>query len=200
MNVKDQVKNAFADNKYLLLISAVIFIVSLILGFILEPYLYSFFNPVINQMEDELAAGVISVTFQSIFTNNILIVFRMFIFGIVLCFSIIILSYNGFFLGYFLASYNNLVRNIIFIVPHGIFELPSIVIATTSGLVLFKFMFKFIKDVYKNKIKIYNSLEKNYFILKQSLIILAISCILMFIAGIIESYFTIPIASWILGL
>ena len=200
MNIGKQIKDAFADNKYLLLISAIIFIVSLLLGFLLEPYLYSIFNPVVNKMQEDLASGAISVTFQSIFTNNILIVFRMFIFGILLCFSAVILSYNGFFLGYFLASHGDLIRNIVFIVPHGIFELPSIVIATTSGLVLFKFIFKFIKDVYKNKISAYNSLEKNYLILKQSLIILAIACILMFIAGIIESYFTIPIATWILGL
>lgn len=200
MNIKKQVKDAFADNRYLLLISAIIFIVSLGLGFLLEPNLYSIFNPVVNQMQDDLASGAISVTFQSIFTNNILIVFRMFIFGLLLCFSVVLLSYNGFFLGYFLASHGDLIRNIVFIVPHGIFELPSIVIATTSGLILFKFMFKFINDVYKNKVKVYNSLEKNYFILKQSLIVLAIGCILMFIAGIIESYFTIPIATWILGL
>ncbi len=200
MNIRNEIRNAFVDNKYLLLTSTILFIVSLLAGFLLEPYLYSLFNPVVNQLQDELARGVISVTFQSIFLNNIFIVLRMFIFGIIFCFSVVLLIYNGFFLGYFLASYGDLVRNLVFMIPHGIFELPSIIIATTSGLVLFKFIFKFIRDIYKNKIKFLDSLDKNYPLLKQSLIILAIGCILMFVAGIVESYFTVPIANWILNL
>lgn len=198
--VKKKIKEAFIDNKYLLLISVILFVFSLVLGFILGSYLDNIFLPVINQMEDELSSGVISVSFQSIFLNNILIVFRLFIFGVFFGGSVILLLYNGFFLGYFLAVYGDVWRNIIFILPHGVFELPSIVIATTSGLVLFKFIFKFVKDIVKNKIGFKDSLEKNSLILNQSLIILAIACILMFIAGIIEGCFTLHIANWLMNI
>ncbi len=199
MKFIERIVDVFVDNKYLLGISLFFFVFSLLGGFILGPSLYDFFNPVVDQMEGELSSGVISLTFQSIFLNNIFIVFRMFIFGIFLGFSVVLLVYNGFFLGYFLSSYGDFWRNVVFIVPHGIFELPSIVIATTSGLVLFKFVFRFVRDV-RGGVGFGDSLERNYFILNQSLIILGVGCILMFIAGVVESYFTVPIANWVLGI
>lgn len=205
MNIKENIKEAFTDNKNLLLISVILFSASLIIGYTFQPVLYNIFNPVVEQLSRDVKNKVIQLTFHDIFLNNIMIVFRMFIFGILFCFSILLLMYNGFFLGYYIGCSKNLVNTLLLIIPHAIFELPSIVIATTSGLVLFKFaynVFKNINSMSENSLKekIITSFEKYYYILKESLVLLLVSAILMAVAGVIETHFTISIAKWLISL
>lgn len=208
MNIKENIKESIVENKYILLFSAFLFIIALLLGYFLHPYLHSIFNPVVEKLSQDVKEGTVSLTFNSIFLNNILIVFRLFIFGIGLCFSVIILAYNGFFLGYFIANSSNLINTILFIIPHGVFELSSIIVANASGLVLFKYlinvlMFKKLPLINKNDSyfrKLYISAINNSNYLKQALILLLISSILMMIAGIIEVYITQKLAIFIISL
>ena len=174
------------------------------------------FDPVVDKLTEDVKTGVITLTFQTIFTNNILIVFRMFLLGIFFCFSGVILAYNGFFVGYYIADSQNLFKVLLYIIPHGIFEFSSCIIATASGFVLFHFLFRLMYNIAKPDFdyirledKFYNltfkdklvySLEKNYDKLKQSLILLGAAVILMAIAGVIEVYLTVPIANFILSI
>ncbi len=206
--IKENIKESFVENKYIILFSAFLLIFTLILGYFLEPYLYNVLNPVVDKISNDVHNGTIKLTFSSIFLNNILIVFRLFIFGLGLCFSNIILAYNGLFLGYFIASCENLTGTLLLIVPHGIFELPSIIIANASGLVLFKFLIKTLtfKNIFPEGKdepyfkKLYESAVENGKYLKQALILLVISSILMIIAGIVEVYFTQNLANYFIGL
>lgn len=204
MNILDEIKLAFRDNWRLLLFSSIIFIVSLVIGFIYQASLHSTFAPVVQQLTNDLEQGIITFTFKDIFINNIIIVFEVFILGIVFCFSIFILLFNGFFLGYFIASQPDLFQTLMLIIPHGIFELPSLVIATSSGLVLFKFIYKVIKCYSEFngsfKVKISSSIEVNFKYFKESVILLCIAAILMIIAGFIEVYITLNIANWIFSI
>ena len=82
MNLKKEVKSAFVENKNLIIFSALILFISIILGYVLEPYLYSYFNPIVEEFTDKIQSGVIQLTFHDIFINNILVDLRMFIFEI----------------------------------------------------------------------------------------------------------------------
>lgn len=190
---------AFLDNKSAIYISIFILIFSLILGFVLEPYLYSYFHPVVDDLSQKVQSGTIKLTFSDIFINNIKISFQMFIYGVFFCLSIVLLAYNGFFLGYYVAIQDNLFRVLVMLMPHGIFELTSCIFACSSGLVLFNFLFRFFKSYLKEDWALKESFYNNFDKLKQAIIIFLISALLMIIAGFIEVYLTIPIAHFILG-
>ncbi|MDO5849137.1 MAG: stage II sporulation protein M [Methanobrevibacter sp.] len=211
MNIKHDVREAFADNRYIILISALIFLITLFAGYFFHSLLSSYLSPAVQQLSEGVKNGSIQITFQTIFLNNLLIILRLFVFGIIFCFSCVVLAYNGLFLGYFIANAGNLVPTILLIVPHGIFELPSIVIANASGLILLKYLIRVftLKNCQSEKEefvvndsiinKLCNSLINNSKYLKHSLILLAISIVLMAIAGVIEVYVTRNLAFFLIN-
>ena len=81
-DLKNEVKAAFIENKTAIIASASILFISIILGYVFEPYLYSILNPVVEDMTNKVQSGVIKLTFEDVFINNIIIVLEMFIFGI----------------------------------------------------------------------------------------------------------------------
>ncbi len=193
-----EVYKAFSENKLSIYISIAILLISLLLGYFLEDYLYSYFNPVVNNLNHKVSSGVIKLTYMTIFTNNMRIIIQMFIYGIFFCLSAFILAFNGFFIGYYVALQNNFFKTAILMIPHGIFELPSSILACASGLILFNFIFRIFKSFWNdNSFK--NSVLSNLDKLKQSLIIFSVSVILMIIACFVEVYLTVPIAKFILG-
>ena len=195
----NEIKLAFTENKIFIIISLSILIFSILLGYFLKPILYDIFNPVVNNLTQKVQTGVVKLTFQDIFINNLFIIFQMFIYGLLFCLSILILAYNGFFTGYYIALSQNIFKTLLFLLPHGIFELSSCVLSCTSGLILFNFLFNILKSYYHED-TFKNSILININKLKQSIIIFSIAVILMIIAGFIEVYITIPLANLILKL
>ncbi len=193
-----EVNLAFLENKLAIYISIFILIFSLILGYILEPYLYSYFNPVVDDLSQKVETGVIRLTFFDIFLNNILIIFQMFVYGLLFCLSAFVLAYNGFFIGYYTAIQDDLYRVLAMLIPHGIFELTSCILACASGLVLFNFLFIFLKYYLKEDVSLKEAFIVKSFKLKQSIVIFIVSVVLMIVAGFVEVYLTIPIAHFIL--
>lgn len=201
----NEIKRTFSENKSVIILSIAIFFVSIILGYVLKPYLYSYLNPAVNDLSQKIHSGVIKLTFADIFPNNIGVVFRMFVYGLAFCFSIVILAYNGFFTGYYISTCDNLFHTLLLIVPHGIFEFSACILACSSGLVLFNFLYKFLRSVWNQdsenvleilKVSFNESRDK----LKQALILLLIASILMTIACLVEVYLTIPIANLIMSI
>lgn len=200
--ILDEVKRAFSENRLAIYASIAILLVSLLLGYFLEPYLHSYFNPVVDDLTQKVQQGTITLTFQSLFLNNIQIVFSMFIFGVTCFFSAFLLGFNGFFAGYYVATADNLFTTLLLIVPHGIFEFPSCILACASGFVLFNFIYKFLKTLYRMdngpvRELLATSFNASSDKLKQAVILLVIASILMAIAGFIEAYLTLPIAEGI---
>lgn len=200
----DEIKLAFSENKLAIYVAIAVFFISMILGYIFEPNLYGYFNPVVEELTQKVQSGVVKLTFTDIFFNNIKIVFSMFLYGLVFCFSIAILAFNGFFTGYYLASTDNLLYTLLLIIPHGIFEFSSCILACASGLVLFQFLYGFLKSIWRQesqsaKLILLNSFNENSTRLKQAIIILIIASVLMAIAGFVETYLTIPIAKAIIS-
>ena len=186
--ILEEVKSAFRENKLAVYASVAILFISLLLGYFLEPYLYSYFNPVVEDLTHQVQQGTIKLTFQSIFLNNIRIVIAMFLFGVTCFISAVILGFNGFFAGYYVATTDDLFQSLLLIVPHGIFEFSSCILACASGFVLFNFVFKFLKTLYgqdngpvKELLRI--SFDESVVKLKQAIILFVIASILMAIAG-----------------
>lgn len=200
----NEIKRAFRENKLAILAAAAILFIALILGYYFEPYLHSYLNPVVEELTRRVQSGDLSITFHDIFLNNLKVILVMFIGGLIFCISALILAFNGFFVGYYVASAHDLSTVLMYIIPHGIFEFSSCILACASGFVLFKFAYKFFKTAFDNAhYSIFENLSvsyaENYDKLKQALILFAISVILMIVAGIIEAYLTLPIAQFILS-
>ena len=129
----------------------------------------------------------------------------MFLFGLVFCASALLLAFNGFFVGYYIGTSSNIVQVIMYIVPHGIFEFSSCILACSASFVLFNFMFNFLKVFVKiEEYSIIESLKYSFNLnkvkLKQAVILFGVSVILMAIAGFIEAYLTIPIAEFLFSI
>ena len=200
----NEVKVAFQENKLAICSSAAILIISMILGYFLEPYAYGYMNPVLENLARQVESGAIQLTFADIFFNNLRVIFMMFIFGVIFCFSTLILAFNGFFVGYYVAVSRN-IQVLLYIIPHGIFELSSCVLACSSGLILFNFIYKFFKALLyqENKPfseKLTDSFESSYDKLIHACVIFLVSIALMAISGFIEAYLTIPIARFVISI
>ena len=201
----DEIKSAFKDNKWAIYASIAILFISLILGYVLEPYLHAYLNPIVEDLTQKVQTGVIQVTFVDIFFNNFRIILQMFLYGLLFCFSAVILSFNGFFVGYYAAISPDLFKVILYIVPHGIFEFSSCILACASGFTLFNFLFKFLKtfiEVENDSVleSLRNSFNVNFIKLKQAFILFGIAAILMVIAAVIEVYMTAAIAEFLLSI
>ena len=150
-NLKNEIILAFKRNKIAIISATLILLISLILGYFLEHYLQFYLNPVVEDLNNKVETGVLKLTFQNIFSNNIQIVFMMFAYGIIFCSSALVLAFNGFFTGYYVANSNDFFITALLIIPHGIFEFSSCILVCAAGFVLFNFIYKFVKDLFKTK-------------------------------------------------
>ena len=199
-----EIKLAFRENKRAIYISIAIMLISLILGYVLKSYVYDYLNPVVDELTQKVKTGVIKVTFTDIFYNNLNVILMMFLLGVVFCISALILAFNGFFVGYYVGISDNLVQVLLYIIPHGIFEFSSCILACAASFVLFNCLYNFLKTFIRDEDEsiingLKNSFSLVYVKLEQALILFGVSVILMVIAGVIEAYLTIPIAQYLIS-
>ena len=199
-----EIKLAFRENKRAIYISIAIMLISLILGYVLKSYVYDYLNPVVDELTQKVKTGVIKVTFTDIFSNNLNVILMMFLLGVVFCISALILAFNGFFVGYYVGISDNLVQVLLYIIPHGIFEFSSCILACAASFVLFNCLYNFLKTFIRDEDEsiingLKNSFSLVYVKLEQALILFGVSVILMVIAGVIEAYLTIPIAQYLIS-
>jgi stage II sporulation protein M len=209
--IGNELKNAFIENKFLLLFSALLFLIPMLFGYFFAPYISEALNPMVDSFRDRIEKGDIKLTHDSIFFNNVYVGLMLYGGGIVFgLLTALILISNGVFIGYF-ASQMPLTTFLLFTLPHGIFEIPAIIIAGASGFIMFKFVLGFIKTIIYPKVdennlnlnmknRIINSFNTNIDRLTQSLALLILSVILLIIAAFIEAYLTVPIATFFMYL
>ena len=214
--IKDEVKSAFSNNKMILLISTLLFVVPMLMGYFYADSIGDYIKPMVDAFEKQVEEGAITLTTHSLFINNVsvaIILYALSALGGVL--GAIILANNGLFIGYYGVDFN-IWAYLALTLPHGIFEIPAIIIATAGGFVLLSFMLHFIWglispdlsyldifDPYFSNVKITPkqrltaSFKKNQNKLKESFIFLCISVVLLIIAAFIEANITLPLASWL---
>ena len=215
---KEETKEAFSNNKWLLLFSTLLFVIPLLLGYFYADSISEYIQPMVDNFQKQVDEGTITLTTHSIFSNNVTVAIMLYALGALGgVLGALILANNGMFIGYFGADFN-IYAYLALTVPHGIFEIPAIILATTGGFVLLSFVLHFIWglrspdysyldifDPYFSDVKItlkercYAAFKMNQNKLKESFIFLCLAVILLIIAAFIEANLTIPFASWILS-
>ena len=215
MNILVKYKNllieTLKENKKLIgIFAALFFIVAIATYFYSNSVISSNYGQFKSAMAPGLNTTVAPVTTFDIFLNNSrTVLFSYFggiFFGILPIFSLLT---NAFALGSQTASFgfiqaNGTLRYIIYIIPHGIFELTGTILEAVSGVILFKFIWKFLKDLIKGegdgfKEKLSISYQNNKKILIQSFVMMIFCIILMLIAAPIECYISKAFSNLILG-
>ena len=190
MNIKNEVKEAFVENKKIFAILSVIFIIGFIIGVIVADDIASILMPALK----ELVKNTNSIDAFDIMIHNestaITVFLGSILFGI---YAIIGIFANGlvmgFMAGYTIKSTYDLLIYLILIVPHGIIEIPAFFSCCTAGILLFLFVFRFIKClINKNTFK--ESYDNNKKTIKHAIILLLISLALFAIAALIEGFIT----------
>lgn len=205
-----ELKSAFIENKYLLLLSILIFVIPIFVGYFEASSLKSIMDPLVNSFKQNIKNGTTSLTFLSLFMNNFRVSIMLFAGSALFAlFGLFILTTNGLFLGYFGSDIPPIIY-LVFILPHGIFEIPALIISTLSGFIILSFILKFIKGIIfkmddngskMNLIsKVKYSFNNNSVKLKQGLILFILSTVLLIIAAFIEANLTKPLALGFLSL
>ncbi|HML05801.1 MAG TPA: stage II sporulation protein M [Methanobacterium sp.] len=195
----------YKRNEFLLIISAAVFFGSLFIGYFLAGFVDQILASSFNSFKDSISKGQIQLTTLSIFKNNLTVALRLYGFGIFFgVFTLLILAYQGLFIGY-VASKFSIGDFIISTLPHGVFELPGIIIAGAAGLRLASTVVSIIRDLLEIKrylplgAQLKHILNLNYPEFKESLKLLAVAVVLILIAAYIEANLTIPWIKFVKG-
>ena len=183
-------------NIKLILISLIIYISSFLLGLLISLHKYAYNFLIFNRSFTNIYQNQNSGLFKYILINNIKIIFIILLgFLSVGLTTIINIIYNGVYFGYLVAHAVYLGYNIEVIIlltfPHGIFEIPAIIIAGAAG---FKIPYEIVRYLAGRKEQ---PLTKED--IKEYLMLALISIILIVIAAFVEAYITPKIAEYFLG-
>jgi len=195
----------YRKNRDYLIISTLLFIGSVFIGYFFSGFLDSIIAPILDEFRRSIIEEELKITILSIFSHNFQAILLLYLGGLSLSiFTGIFLSFNGLFMGYF-ASKVPLFDFVLLVAPHGIFEIPGLIIASVAGFRLTSFIIHFIGgllggDSKSFKMRLKGSFDDNIMELKDSLLIFLIAVLLIFIAAIIESEFTLGFYHAIKGL
>ncbi len=185
---KKFIKEYFNRNKILILLSATIFIVSILIGAIFHNTFQAFATEIIKKMIEEIPLNSVSESAIGLFMNNVkanlIIIFGGLFFSILSTFSMIV---NGILIGYVFTLTNPLVF-FVGIAPHGIFELTGIVLSLTGAFIITKMEIRIIQALFRRNLR--NELENVKISVMDLIFTIIVSIILIIIAAIIEAAIT----------
>lgn len=188
MNIKD----LYNENRDYLIIATLIFLGSFFIGYLLAGFLDILLAPVMREFKKSVIEEGISIL--SIFSHNLQAIILLYFGGLSLSiFTGLFLAFNGLFMGYF-ATKVPVVDFILLVAPHGIFEIPGLIIASVGGFRLSSFIIHLVGDLrgpgpFIWKLK--KSFDDNIREFKDSLLLFLMAVILIFIAAIIEAEVTL---------
>lgn len=212
MNILTQFKNllmeSLRDNKKLIIGLYALFIIVFIIAWI---YSSAHAADMISTMQaaNDTASSVglsTSLSPVDLFIQNegggIVTYIASIFFGI---FAIIMVIYNAFnigllgpIIGHFAPGGG--LQYIIYLIPHGIFEITATVLQSVAGILLFMFVYKFIRAIIGKETQ---GLSESFEVAKkpliQSLVIMVFAAILLLIAAPIEAYLSVPISELFFG-
>lgn len=119
--------------------------------------------------------------------------------------AIIMLIYNGINLGTSGQFFSHMIPNggfryIVYLIPHGIFEITATVLQSVAGVLLFLFIWRFIKAWRSDQTQgASEAFDKTKKVLIQSIVLMIFATILLIIAAPIEAYFSVPFSEIIVG-
>lgn len=117
--------------------------------------------------------------------------------------AIIVLIYNGVNLGTTGQLFNQIIPNggiryIVYLIPHGIFEITATVLQSVAGILLFLFIWRFIKAWRSSETQgASDAFDKTKKVLIQSIVLMIFATVLLLIAAPIEAYLSVPFSDLI---
>ena len=188
------------DNKKIIVICFALYLITAIVAYFMSNHnLTIHASEVTARLAPYANATVEHQSALTLFKNNAFSVVYSYIVGIFFgIFSLFTMLYNAMGLGYQFAITgflrpNGFLEYLLYVIPHGIFEISGTFFGSVSGLVLFRFIWRLLKDFKQSDANGFNerlleSYQKNRHIFIQSLALLSFAIILMLIAAPIESY------------
>ncbi len=197
------IKGLYNRNKTILMISIIIYFVSLFVGFMVGYFSSGFTRNFLAYLARETN---VELTTLSLFMHNLQAIFLSYFGGLIIIIPAIALAFNGFIYGAFVgfllhssisSNYGVLTVGdfIIYTLPHGILEIPGFIIAGTAGFRLSTLVIGVLKSIIKE-----TPINVHYWKLEDSFALLIIAIILIFIAAIIEANITVSLGNYITGL
>ena len=202
----DLLIESLSDNRKLIIVMAVLFIICFVGAWIFSSDSVSSSVDQIQNMSASSPGMDQGTGPVELFINNevggILTYVGSIFFGI---FAVVSLAYNGVNMGMLGQLFSQMVPNgglkyIVYLIPHGIFELTATVLESAAGIMLFLFIWRFARAwMSKETNGASDAFEKSKKILIQSLIIMIFATILLIIAAPIEAYISVPFSEMIVG-
>ncbi len=193
----------YKRNETLLMLSAVIFLLSILVGFALGNILNPILGSIMSDFKRKIVEGQIKLETISIFANNLKIALFIYVGGLLLgSVSAIYLIINGLFIGY-AGTQSPLGDYILFTIPHGIPEILGIIIAGTAGFRLGSCVLHILQGLthMRSDISLRNQLkyimELNIDEFWESLKLLGIAVVLLIVAAFIEANITLAWGNYI---
>jgi len=190
------------ENKKLIKIATFIFTIGILFGNFIDPnneLIIESFEKLEGIAQEISENGSIFFTIKTIFINNIKVAIYMIVIGIIFgIYPIIILFFNGLFIGIFINMFveqgQSIGALILGLLPHGIFELSAIILAAAYGMKLGFSLFKIFINKFKGKKMVDYKLRVTNIINETVVLIFGIA-IILFVAAIIESTISMFIIS-----
>lgn len=193
---KEYIRGYFKRNKKIYLTSIIIFILLGLSLFMIfgssQPISFNSenFDEIPKATLEELSAGFTLEEYLSLTLHNIIqdltCLLGGLIFGIPTLIITMINSYN--FTSIFLTFP---LKPLLFgILPHGIFEIPSSIVALAGGIMLFLSEINVIKGLFSKNTTVGQKIDESQYYIKDAIISIAIVLVLLIIAGCIETFIT----------
>ncbi|ADC46279.1 hypothetical protein mru_0428 [Methanobrevibacter ruminantium M1] len=203
MNIKELFIESLKDNKKLIIGLYAFFIIVFIAAWIIT-------GPKMQAIASNVTAmngpGGAQSSAIELFIHNelggIITYLASVFFGIA---AIVLLGYNALNLGSIGQLFNHFMPNggilyLIYLIPHGIFEITATVLQSAAGILLFLFIWRFIKAFRsKDTNGASDAFEMTKKTLIQSIVLMVIATILLLIAAPIEAYFSTAFSEFIMG-
>ena len=200
------VKSAFGEHKYLFIFTLIFAVFCWIGGYFIADFLFSPYE----LMDYEYLAQETFFSFDDmieIIVNNCLINIMSYLESLLFCYGpvydmVLNIGLSGVVTRATERACGDPFLFIKLTCLHGFFEDLSTILNSFSGFLLFLFVVKSIKDIFKPSQHlangaITNSMELNKSILYQSLAIFILALLIMIFAGFLEEYISIPFGNFI---
>ncbi|RAP50884.1 MAG: hypothetical protein BZ136_00425 [Methanosphaera sp. rholeuAM74] len=200
-DLKNEIISYFHRIKYHILLALIVFISFTILSYFYPTIFQSLMKPAMQQMQQGVRQGTVSLETIPLFINNFTVALNMEIGGIFLSVqTIFLLIYNALLIGYTGASLP-LGYFLSFTLPHGIIELTAIILAGAGGFRITQAIIHILNGIdVNNKEKFSKHLTTSFKMVIDSIILLGIILVMLIIAAYIEANLTIPIGQTLLSI
>ncbi len=185
----ENLRGYFQRNRNYIIAVIAIFVISLIIGYVFRDVFADYVIEAIRNMAKNITNDSSSLSL-GIFLNNLRVAFVIILLGFLFSiFSLMILFTNGVLIG-FMFTIVPAPLMLIYTLPHGIFEIPQLILTVVCALLVTKLEINLIKGVLQRDKTFKGEIRNSSTIIKDIILSITIIVVLLVIAALIEGYVT----------